>query len=497
MEPSGLVTGVGPGTVEISATSSGVTGRADLFVAARVPSVVAVAPDSVALSALDDTVRLIAEVRDQIGRVMPGVAVAWSSSDPMVAVVDSAGLVTARANGTAAIEAKAGTLVATAEVTVVQRISTVLVAPAAHTLLPGATLQFTAEATDANGHPVAGTEFSWASSDPAVATVDASGLATALGPGDAEISAISSGESGRANLRVAERVPSVVLVSPDSVALVALTETVRLYARVRDQTGHAMSGVAVAWSSADPAVAMVDSAGLVTARANGTAIIKAKADTATGTAEVTVAQRVSTVRVSPPADTLQRGETQQFTAEATDANGHPVAGTVFSWASSKPSVATVDASGLATGVTQGSTDISATAGSTRGAAKLTVAQRVSAVSVLPAADTLMRDAVLLLRAKATDANGDSIPGTDFEWSSTDESVVVVDSLGMVSAFAEGAATITATAGGMEGPCWSNCTARWTAPTGSPTTIGSATHCSGIGWESLSTRTAGSSRCIFR
>ena len=46
---------------------------------APVPTTVSVTPDTVVFTALGQTEQIAAEVRDQIGRVMVGVAVSWSS----------------------------------------------------------------------------------------------------------------------------------------------------------------------------------------------------------------------------------------------------------------------------------------------------------------------------------------------------------------------------------------------------------------------------------
>ena len=86
---------------------------------------------------------------------------------------------------------------------VAQTVSAVTIAPAADTLVAGDTLRLAAEATDANGHTVAGAEFAWASGDTAVAVVDATGLVTGIGAGEVEITATSSGVTGRATLVVA------------------------------------------------------------------------------------------------------------------------------------------------------------------------------------------------------------------------------------------------------------------------------------------------------
>ena len=72
--------------------------------------------------------------------------------------------------------------------TVAQVVSAVSVSPAVDTLLAfGDTVRLTAEATDANGHAVATSEFSWASSDTLVARVDDSGLVESVGEGAAVV----------------------------------------------------------------------------------------------------------------------------------------------------------------------------------------------------------------------------------------------------------------------------------------------------------------------
>ncbi len=68
-----------------------------------------------------------------------------------------------------------------------------------------------------------------------------------------------------------------------------------------------------------------------------------------------------TVVVTPETQTTQAGATAQFTAEAFDSDGNLMTGVTFSWTSSEPSVASVDANGLATAAVAGVTEIQATA----------------------------------------------------------------------------------------------------------------------------------------
>ncbi|MDE0258499.1 MAG: Ig-like domain-containing protein [Gammaproteobacteria bacterium] len=83
------------------------------------PTTLTVTPATVLLTALGDTARLAADVRDQNGRAMADVAVSWSSGDTLIAAVDSAGVVTAVAGGSATIYATAGSAAGQAEITVV------------------------------------------------------------------------------------------------------------------------------------------------------------------------------------------------------------------------------------------------------------------------------------------------------------------------------------------------------------------------------------------
>ena len=215
VDDSGLVTGVGAGEAEIAATASSVRGRAEIAVLEPSPTTVAVKPDTLALTAVGQTAQLTAEVRDQAGRVMAGVPVSWSSADATVAAVDSAGLVTAAGSGTTTITASAGSASGEAFVTVMQSAGSIVVSPPTVTIALSDTLRLVAEAFDENGHAVEGAEFTWSSSNAAVATVNASGLVRSVAEGAATITATSGSAAGSSEITVE---------SPDRAALLALYE---------------------------------------------------------------------------------------------------------------------------------------------------------------------------------------------------------------------------------------------------------------------------------
>ena len=331
------------------------------------------------------------------------------------------------------------------------RPTTVTVNPATAQLVSlGATTQLSAEVRDQNGNAMAGTTVTWSGSDATVATVDASGLVTAVDNGVATVTATAGSVSGTAAVTV-EQVPAEVTAEPAAHTLVAFGDTIRLSAEALDANGNVVATAEFAWSSGDTTIATVDASGLVTAAANGVATVTATAGSVSGTAAVTVEQVPAEVTAEPAAHTLVAfGDTIRLSAEALDANGNVVATAEFAWSSGDTTIATVDASGLVTAAANGVATVTATAGPASGTAVVTVAQEVGAVTVSPAADTVLMADTVRLSAGATDANGHPVPDAEFAWASGDTLVAVVDGEGLVTGVSGGEAEITATSAGVTG-----------------------------------------------
>jgi outer membrane protein OmpA-like peptidoglycan-associated protein len=199
---TGLVTATGDGSATISAVAEGVTGSANVMVS-RTAAAVAVAPTSVNLTALGATQPLTASARDQGNSPLTGVSYTWTSSNPAVATVSPSGLVTAAGNGTANITLASAGRTATASVTVAQMTASINVTPSTSSLTAAAaTSQLAAQALDANGRPINGKTFTWTSDAAGVATVNNSGLATAVANGVAHFSAATDGKTGSAIVTV-------------------------------------------------------------------------------------------------------------------------------------------------------------------------------------------------------------------------------------------------------------------------------------------------------
>ena len=387
VDATGLVTAAANGTVTITATAGEASGSAAVTVEQVVISVT-VAPAEANFGALGDTLRLAASAFDANGHAVAGAEFSWESSDSTVATVDASGLVTTMARGSVTITATSGSVAGSAVVSVAQVVRTVAVTPDTATVVEGDTLRIAATATDTNGQAVTEVQFAWASGDTAVAVVDASGLVTGVGPGQAEVTATAAGVTGRAELTVLAPVPTTIAVTPDTVVLTALGHSTQLTAEVRDQAGRAMDGIPVAWSSADTTIAVVDPAGLVRAVRGGAVTVTATAGEASGSAHVAVMQSAGSLTVSPPMDTIAPGDTLRLVAEAYDDSGHVVEGAEFTWSSSDAPVATVDPSGLVRGAGEGTATITAAAGDVSGTSEITVVNpdRAALVALYNATD---------------------------------------------------------------------------------------------------------------
>ncbi len=283
----GVVTAVSGGTAQITVTSGGVSAGVNVAVM-QVAASVAIVPTSATLALLRESVQLEAAVYDSGNAPIPGATVVWSSSNPLVATVSSNGLVTSVSNGTAQIKATSGSASASVTITVMQTVGSITLVPSVVTLTAiGETEQLAASVYDVSGQPFDDAEVHWFSSNPAIVSVDAHGLLTAVSNGTVLIEARSNGQSASAAVTVLQSA-SRIEIAPMMAMLSSVGETVQLTARVRDGNGHPIVNAAVNWSSGDTGVATVSMQGLVTAVMNGTAQITAESGSVSARIEVVV-----------------------------------------------------------------------------------------------------------------------------------------------------------------------------------------------------------------
>ncbi len=434
IDQTGTVTGKKPGSVTITATSESASSATTLTVQSVPVDAVAISPGASTLH-VGQTITLTAVVTDKAGKPVSGATVAFASAAPAVATVASTGpltaTVTAVASGHAQITGTNGTKTGTATVTVTPvPVGSVTVAPANERITVGATVQLNATIKDSTGKVEKNPTVTWSTSNAAVAAVSPAGLVNASGVGSAVITATSGGQLGFATVTVAPVPVGSVTVTPkrDTVAVHAQQQ---LNVRVVDSLGRAIANPAVTWSSTNNAVAVVSSTGLVLGLGAGTSRIIAQSGAKADTNTTVVIAPVTSVVVTPAADTLfaaAPGNAVTLAAKTTPA------GTAVTWSNGGSPLATVDQNGhvTATGSGAGAATITAAAtGGASGSSAVTIIGHVRTVTPQAGTTTLGGDATSTsATAQLLDSFGTDVSATRaVTWTTSDKNTVTINNSG--------------------------------------------------------------------
>jgi uncharacterized protein YjdB len=447
---TGLVTGVSPGAVTITASAEGKSGTSTITVKDKPVGSVILSPSQTTIE-LGSTRQLTAQVTDDQGNTLTGRPVTFASSNASVATVSASGVVTAVAVGTAKITGTSEDKSGSSDITVVPvAVETVEIAPGSSTLTVGQTTTFVATPKDAKGNVLSGRATSWTSGAPSVATVSTAGLVTAVGAGSAVIFATIEGKTGSAGVTVRQLAVTTVTVAPTP-NTIAVGANVQLAATVKSGN-TVLTDRVVGWSSSNDAVAVVSSTGRVTGLKAGAVTITATSEGVSGTAFVGVG--IASVIVTPNPATLNVSQTKQLTGIARDAGGATIAGVPFQWSSAATGTATVDANGLVTGRAAGNTNATATVGSLSGSALVVVSPApVATVTVTPNAPNVVAGQTVQLSATLKDDLGNVLAGRTVTWQSSNILRATVSNTGLVTTLISGkgqTVTVTATSEGKSG-----------------------------------------------
>lgn len=416
-----------------------------------VVAVVALTPSTASVES-GRTVVLMARASDAAGAAVTSRPVRWSSNNPAVATVSGAGVVTAREAGDVRIAASVDGQSAVANITVTARdVASVQLTPVALSVRVQRSAPLSARALDADGGVLSNRPVSWSSADPAIATVSAQGLVTAVSVGVTTVTATSANRRATAAVTVTPEPVATVAVSPTLDTLAVGTE-VTLTAAPRDEEGAPLSGRVVAWSVSDASVALVSSNGVVTARAPGVVTVAAVSEGRVGQATIVVLQRLANaITLTPASSVIETGSAVQLVAQITDAGGNLIPGRTVTYQSDAPTVAEVSGSGLVSARAPGVARITATSdGRTTSATVTVIAVPIVSVTLLPDSLRLPVGTLRVLGVLARSASGTLISGRPITWTSGAPGIATVDAGGVVTARAPGVAVIAATVGGVTG-----------------------------------------------
>jgi len=332
------------------------------------------------------TQQLVTNTLDQNGASIGGATIIFSSDNSSIATVDNMGIITAVSAGIATITAQAtlnGTIVTGNSVVNVSNtivtpiIAGVTISPALLNVLTGSTQQLTAIPIDHNGAVISGATITFSSSDKSIATVDNTGLVTAVSAGIVTISSkavfnknIVTGNSVvNINDPIITPVLANVSITP-SLSNILTGSTQYIAVNAMDNNGEIISGATITFSSSKKSIATVDDMGLVTAISAGTATISIKAifnnNTVTANSVINITDPVvvpviTNVSVNPTSANVSVGSTQQIITNTLDHNGSSISNAQITFTSDNSAIATVDNTGLVTAISAGTATITAQA----------------------------------------------------------------------------------------------------------------------------------------
>lgn len=295
----GVVTARGHGLARIVATVGAFADTVSVRVILG-PASVTTEPTSLTFSALGDSARIVATVRNAAGFPIQGIPVTFSTTNAAVARVSASGWVTSTGAGVANITARGDTVSATVPVTVAQTPAVLVLAPKSGTVAIGAVLQLSASGTDRNGYAIAGLTPTWTTLDASVAEVSQTGVVSGKALGTARILAVAGTAKDTATVTVVSEPVARITISPTSLTI-PRDQSDSLAARTFGAGGTELFGRTVTWVSANAAIATVTGTGRVAGVSVGSTWVRATADLAKDSARVTVTQPTPEITAITPA----------------------------------------------------------------------------------------------------------------------------------------------------------------------------------------------------
>lgn len=366
VDGNGLVTAVsdGPATITVTTEDGGFIAVCEVTVAI-VPEVIPV--EGITMDITEHTMQKAGEILQLKPQVQPSNAsnqkITYNSSNPEAATVDENGCVTAIANGDAVITATTEDggfeAACTIKVAIPVGVTELILDKKEATLTKaGETLELHETVMPENA---TNKNVTWISTMPEVADVD-QGVVTAAADGTTTIIALTEDGHFTATCQI-----TVSIVKP--VTGISLKETHLKFSKA-GETAQLKAVIApedatnknVAWTSSDSKVAEVDKNGVVTAIADGKAIITVKSEDGAFMASCEAEVKIDKPVISVTGVSLNKtnavlygkGASLQLKAEVYPENA---ANKKVTWTSKDKKVAKVDSNGKVTAVSNGKTEI--------------------------------------------------------------------------------------------------------------------------------------------
>ncbi len=434
VDSNGVVTAVSQGQTVITATVGNMTATCTVTVNKQ-----EIALTSISLNKTEET--LVVGQTDTLNvtynpeNTTEDITLSWSSSNEEVATVVD-GVVITHKSGTAIITANVNgkTASCTYEVKDIE-LESIALSDASAIMEKGTTKDLTVMYNPEN--TTVDKIVSWTTSDASVAAVDGNGTVTAVGNGTVTITATVNGKIATCDITVKTTLKEILLNKTNSSIIKGENDTLEVTLNPVDATVTQ----SVEWTSSNDEIAIVSN-GVVTALKPGKATITATLEGKTTTCDVTVLAPITSISLDKTATTIIKGQTDtlNISVEPVDTTDNIVA----NWTSSNDDIATVE-NGVVTAKGAGTTTITVSIGSKTATCEVTVIDiELEDIKLDVENAEINKGYSRKLEVKYIPEN--TTIDKNVIWTSSDETVAIVNNEGIVTALKPGKAVITAKVG---------------------------------------------------
>ena len=385
------------------------------------------APTGVTLTAARTTIGLNEKLALTAQLEPAGVngALTFSSSNTRYVTVDANGVITGKRAGSATITVKTyNGKKTTLKITVKKAPSSVSLKTTRTVLGVGETAQLTATLSSGSAGG-----YSFSSSDETKLTVDETGLVTALQPGEVSVSVRTYNGKTKSGVITVKSAPESITLA-DTALKIGAEDSAKL-----SYTLNEGSAGAVSFTSSDESVATVDADGTIHTLKAGSATVTATSYNGVSVdCVLSVSPAPSAVTLTAERTTIGLNEKLQLSAQLEPAD---VVGTL-TFSSSNTRYVTVDANGVVTGKRAGSATITVkTYNGKKATLKITVKKAPSSVSLKTTRTILGVGETAQLTATLSSGSAGG-----YSFSSSDETKLIVDETGLVTALQPGEVSVS-------------------------------------------------------
>ena len=366
-------------------------------------------------------------------------SVQWASADPSIVSVDSNGKLTAIKGGKTQITASIGTFKATCNVTVTVPLESISIDPVEKAIDVGSqkqlTVKYLPEDTTVNK------KVTWKSLDKSIATVDESGIVTAVKRGKVKIEATMAGKTAIVDINVRQPLVKISINEKDFELIKNKNATLTV---TEDPSVHDDEIDKKVWSSSNNKIATVDQTGKVKALKEGKAIISVTYYIGSRVVTASVTVSVKEIHVSKVELNKTKVEMQKNDEDSLKATYLPLDttdDTTVTWSSSNDKIVTVDKIGNIKAVGGGTAQVTASIGTVKATCDITVNVPLESISIDPIKEAI--DVGKQKRLTVKYLPEDTTVNKKVTWKSLDTTIATVDENGIVTALKRGTVKIEA------------------------------------------------------